>query len=248
MNAARKEAAMRTMRIITPMAMGLAFAVGCSDDSSYAATIDAAQELEPDTVVLTLNLPGSSAEGFKFCNTDAKELGCATSDADGQVTIAVPANSDVALTVDREGYVPLLFQRHMGDEDATESLLAFPSDSLRSEGEKALGFELESGKGVAVVNVTGGVGGTVSVRPPGARTYYWQGWIPRPDATTIQVAAAAYYNLDPGMYEFAVEAPNKDCRVDPASWAGDAPNVVRARVEADRWSWFLIVNCVAAAP
>ena len=201
-----------------------------------------------DTVMLTLRLSGSALQGFVFCNTDAEELGCATSDADGTVTLEVPANSDVALTVDRDGYVPLLFHRHMGSEDATEGLLPFPADAQRADTEVALGFELEAGKGVVVVYVTGGVGGTVSASPVGPRTYYWAGWIPVPDATTLLGAAAAWYNLDPGDHEFTVEVPDKDCTVDQASWGGDEPNVVRARVVADRWSWFNLVNCVDPAP
>jgi hypothetical protein len=245
----------RYVRSVASGALVMAALSACSGDDDAASDHDSGSGHEDgggdggrrDTIMLTLLLSGSALQGFVFCNTDAEALGCATSGADGRVTLEVPADSDVALTVDRDGYLPLLFHRRTGSEDASEGLLPLPDDSRRTATEEALGFELEAGKGVAVVNVTGGVGGTVSASPVGPRTYYWMSGIPVPDATTIASAAAAWYNLDPGDYEFTVEVPDKDCTVYEASWAGDEPNVVRARVVADRWSWFNIVDCVDPA-
>ncbi len=221
--------------------------VGGNGDSGGS---DAGGGYTGPTVMITFEVVGTVLDGFVFCNTDASELGCATSDSSGSVTLEVPADSNIALTVDREDFVPLLYHYRTGSEDVTFSVgVPFLTEEQRAEHESVLGFDLQQGKGVVVAVAGGGLEGTATIdpKPENNRPYYWVLSVPDPERTTIGGGTAAWYDVEPGDYQVTFEVPGKDCRIGASSWPGDEPNAVKLRVMADRWSWNNVVWCTGEA-
>ena len=61
---------------------------------------------------------GSCLADVEVCIFDTTS--CETTDADGWVTMTLPANSEVALTVIKEGYSPILSPQYTTEDDVDD--------------------------------------------------------------------------------------------------------------------------------
>jgi len=242
------------MLSILALCLASALALGCSDDEGDER-VDGGGTGEPDggdgdgdqaveTVMLTVKLAGAVREGFEFCNTDEKELGCATSDDTGEVTIEVPADSDVALTVDHDDFAPLLFLYQTTDSDAVSTqVFPFYTAGAPANHEDVLDIELQTDKGAAIAYAVGSAGGTATISPEAGQAYYWAAGNPLPEAAALVGGTVAWYNAEPGDYEVTFDVPDRNCVAVAGAWARDEPNTVGTRVMADRWTWGSFMDC-----
>ena len=172
-------------------------------------------------------------EGVKVCAQGHPEIDCVVTAADGSFTIAgLPGGADVALTLEKPGYVSQIQPIEMGrtDEQNTFPILM----SLASDPEPDLGVAIDPTLGTVsffVISLSalpidaGGVedagsggffpvrGATLSISPDsGSGPYYLDNNNQVAlDAGGMVGITGAFYNVAPGDYTISVDTPNANC-------------------------------------
>jgi hypothetical protein len=83
---------------------GAAGGGGTGGGGTFEAAVAATES--PGFVSFAESFGGPPLEGVELCETDTTN--CATTDVDGLASIMLPANQEVSLTLEKEGYVPYL--------------------------------------------------------------------------------------------------------------------------------------------
>src|SRR5689334_13644382 len=77
----------------------------------------------PESVSFSVRLVDATAmtdtplEGIEVCAADHPEVECATSDADGKLTMTLPAESELMLRCENDAYGPMYMTWAIGSED-----------------------------------------------------------------------------------------------------------------------------------
>lgn len=169
------------------------------------------------------NFSTAPLEGLKVCLFDDESSPCETTDAAGRFSISgLPAKSQVTLSLEKAGYVPLLFPIETGSADMDGSIAgplpmassATPSSSvpvaldLVDKGMIATFAIAPSGAGVS-----GALGTTLALTPKSGDGPYFitDRNVLDVSATSIVNQVALYLNLAPGTYEVGFENPGHAC-------------------------------------
>lgn len=229
-------------------ALAIVFAwtlVGCGDsnDDGTGGTGGSADTVTVDLTVvefepLTTDTP---LEGAEVCVADTTN--CATSDADGMVTMVVPANAEIVFEVTATGYGPTLTPQTTTDQDVATQLSPLLADSVVGllAGILDTPYPFE-GTGVIAISTLvepvgadgNGIGG-VTYTPDQTLTSFYldQDEIPRVEATATAEPSGAggFIEVAPGTYEVTLGGTASNCVV-VAGWPGNGAGSVRLPVRA----------------
>jgi hypothetical protein len=228
-----RAAALQSLLMIT-LTLGLA---GCGDDSDGPGTVTVSLsvvEFQPGMNDLPL-------EGAEVCVSDSTN--CATSDADGVVTMVVPANAEIVFEVTATGYGPTLTPQTTTDQDVATQLSPLLADSVVGllAGILDTPYPFE-GTGVIAISTLvepvgadgNGIGG-VTYTPDQTLTSFYldQDEIPRVEATATAEPSGAggFIEVAPGTYEVTLGGTASNCVV-VAGWPGNGAGSVRLPVRA----------------
>jgi hypothetical protein len=168
-----------------------------------------------------------SLPGVQVCVYNMPSIPCATTGADGVFTLTgLPVMSDIALTLNKDGYYPVIkpIETAHADMDGTPSymymgLTTAPQPPLggttvdwTSKGQVAF-FAVGPHFGNPDAGAQGDPGATVSLTPAGGNGPFFL-----TDGNTFDLTAKTfvdvqgwYYNLDPGQYSLVLGDTNNDC-------------------------------------
>lgn len=220
-------------------AISVLIVAGCSDDEGGSD--------EPSTVQLDLEViefePGTSVdpplEGAEVCVADTDN--CAISDADGMVTLDIPANSELEILVTADGYAPTITPQTTTDQDITTQVTPMLADAVATVLSGALGTPYPpDGTGVVAVSVltapiddqdNGIAGVTLTPDASGTLFYLDENEIPRTDisATTEPSGAGGLIEVSPGTVELTLGGTATNCVI-VAGWPGSDAFSVRLPV------------------
>lgn len=240
-------------KLIRALAIGLVLFAGCGDDSNDADTVTVALtvvEFEP----LTTDTP---LEGAEVCVADTAN--CATSDADGMVTMEVPANAEIVFEVTAAGYGPTLTPQTTTDQDVATQLSPLLADSVVSllAGILDTPYPFE-GTGVIAISTLvepvdadgNGIAGVTYTPDQTLVSYYLdQDEIPRLDgtATAEPSGAGGFIEVAAGTYEVTLGGTASNCVV-VAGWPGSGESSVRLPVRAGFITQGIVTCDPVAAP
>ncbi|MFZ1864001.1 MAG: hypothetical protein WAU39_07255 [Polyangiales bacterium] len=235
-------------RKILTRALAIVFAwtlVGCGDSNGdgTGGTGGSADTVSVDLSVVEFE-PGTTdtpLEGAEVCVSDTTN--CATSDADGMVTMEVPANSEIVFEVTATGYGDTLTPQTTTDQDVTAQLSPLLADSVVTLLAGILGtsYPFEGTGVIAISSLVEPVGADgngiagITYTPDQALTSYYldQDEIPRLEATATAEPSGAggFIEVAPGTYEVTLGGTASNCVV-VAGWPGSGAGSVRLPVRA----------------
>jgi hypothetical protein len=215
---------------VSLMVSALVFGCASSSGDESRDTVD----LTMDVIGFAPGMGDVALEGVEVCVRDTTN--CETSDEDGFVTLTLPANSEVTLTVIQEGYTPTLSPQLTGNEDV---------DGLRTALLDEQTSRLLAGVLGTPYPLTGGVIAISALEPPlrrddngiagieltsGERTPYYLDEASFPtfdiDATTEPDGAGGFVELPNGVYEIAVGGSAANCEI-ASAWPGSTADSIR---------------------
>jgi hypothetical protein len=229
-------------RIIFGLGVLLVFALaGCGDDDGGS---EPGQTVQLDLQVIEFE-PGASVdpplEGAEVCEADTSN--CDTSDSEGMVTLDVPANSELELLVNADGYGPTLTPLTTSEDDVDGQVTPLLTEDVLTVLAGALGtpYPLTDDGLIAVsalvAPVSGqdnGIGG-VTFTPDSSGTLYYldENEIPRTDisATTEPSGAGGLVEVAPGTLELTLGGTASNCTI-ASGWPGSDSTSIRLPVRA----------------
>jgi hypothetical protein len=238
-------------RKILTGALAIVFAwtlVGCGDSDGDGAGGTGGTGGSVDTVTVDLSVvefepltSDTPIEGAEVCVADTTN--CATSDADGMVTMEVAANAEIVFEVTAEGYGPTLTPQTTTDENITTQLSPLLADSVISLLAGILGtpYPFEGTGVIAISSLVeplgadgNGIAG-VTYTPDETLTSFYldEDEIPRVEATATAEPSGAggFIEVAAGTYEVQLGGTASNCVV-VAGWPGSGANSVRLPVRA----------------
>lgn len=224
-------------------------AVGCG--SSTEQTVQFRMDViafEPDSGDVPL-------EGVEVCVRDTDN--CEMSDAAGFVTLTLPANSEITLTVMKDGYTPTLSPQLTTTEDVDEVRTALIDDATSQALAVFLGTPYPIVDGAIAISALveplrqddNGIAG-IRYSTEGYDPYYLnESGFPTfdLDATTEPDGAGGFVELEPGVYEVAVGGEASNCEV-ASAWPGSSDDTIRVPAEAGFFTQAFIACDPVSAP
>lgn len=209
-----------------------ALVVGCASSGSDESGDTV--ELTMDVIGFTPGMGDVALDGVEVCVRDTTN--CETTDETGFVTLTLPVNSEVTLTVIKDGYTPTLSPQLTGSEDV---------DDLRTALLDEQTSRLLAGVLGTPYPLTGGVIAISALEPPlrrddngisgieftsNSRTPYYldEASFPTFDigATTEPDGVGGFVELPNGVYEIAVGGSAANCEI-ASAWPGSTDDTVR---------------------
>lgn len=210
----------------------VAFVVaGCSSsEDPQAQTI----EFTMDVIAFEPGMGDVPLDGVEVCQFETDN--CATSDATGFVTLTLPANSEVLLTVEKDGYTPTLSPQLTEDSDTDEYRTALLDEQTSSLLAGVLGVPYPLEGGVVAISALyeplrqddNGIAG-ITFSTGGHETYYLDEMsFPTYDltATTTPDGVGGFAELPDGEYEVTVGGDAVNCEV-ASAWPGASDDTIR---------------------
>ena len=169
------------------------------------------------------NSSASPLSGVKVCLFEDESSPCATTDAAGRFSVSgLPAKSQVMISFEKAGYVPMVLPIETGSTDmdgAVAGPLPMPSAEISPWSMPVAIDSVDKGMIVTFAvtlnggNVGGAVGTNLTLTPKRGDGPYFitDRNLLDVSATSIVNQAALYVNLDPGTYELGFEKPGHDC-------------------------------------
>jgi hypothetical protein len=193
---------------------------------------------EPIPATFTVTDGTDPVEGAEACLLDTTD--CATSNASGELSLDVPALSEVALTVVAPDHFPLLYGTVTGPRDASFTVTLTPTADIEAQADAA-GVTLDDTKGIIGFAVVGPAGTTAELSPAsGTLVYTDANEDPDPSLTgTIDavVGGGIFWNVEPGDYDLSYSHPDTTCqRSGVSTWEGSTEGAARVTVVAGHYS------------
>jgi len=226
-------------------------AVGCSSDDGMEQTV----QFRMDVVGFAPGVGDVPLEGAEVCVRDTDN--CETSDSTGFVTLTLPANSEIALTVSKEGYTPTLSPQLTANEDVDEYRTALIDEETSSLLAGVLGTAYPLTGGVVAISAL-----TEPLREedngiPGI-TYSTEGYTPYYlnemsfptfdlEATTAPDGVGGFVEMEAGVYEVTVGGDALNCDV-ASAWPGRSDDTIRVPAEVGFFTQAFIACDEPAAP
>lgn len=223
----------------------LALVVGCSD-------------VEPDrraTFNLVTKHHNQPFEGVMFCQADTDN--CASSDAEGHVSIRVPPDEEIIWTLEKEGYDSILVAGSIpqGGTDTFMDLGGFDIASIAELYASVMSPYPRRGTGeiyIQVVMPDDRSGATLELVGATAKAYYEEGTAAGGDVTwrldlsaTAAKGAGGFVEVTPGEHDVRIGGTASGCIPSVAGafgWTGADESTVRVPVRAGYVS-FVQVLC-----
>lgn len=235
------------MKLYTLVLVGVALAFGCdsSSDSSSAKTV----QFHMDVIAFAPNTGDVPLEGVEVCELGTEN--CAATDATGFVTMTLPANGEITLTVLKDGYTPTLSPQLTAEADIDGVRTALLDDQTVSllAGVLQTPYPLVGGV-IAISALTepiraddNGIAG-ITFTSEGKSPYYLnESGFPtyEIDATTEPDGAGGFVGLEPGTYQVAVGGTASNCNV-VSAWPGTSDGSIRVPV-ADGFFTQAFITC-----
>ena len=206
-------------------------------------------------------------EGVEVCVYQNASIPCVMTDSMGKFTIGgLPAMSDVAISLKKDGYRSILLAIETGSTDMDGSAAgaypiprmgASPSSSpvpvdMMTKGSVVF-VALGPGGGGGVASLGGAVGTMVSLAPAGGDGPYFindKGALD-PSATSVLAQNGLYFNLDAGTYQMTFNDPNHDCASLSIpfglGFSTSLPNSVKFPIVAGYQTGPIVVLCTPAS-
>lgn len=221
---------------------------GCgesSNDSPPAATVS----FELEVIAFEPGEDDVTVSGAEVCVEDTSN--CGTTDADGQVVLTLPANSEVTLTAIAEGYSSVLSPQITTDVDATEIRTALLTESVTELLAGVLGTQYPfEGVGAIALSVLtapttandNGIPGVTCDLATEATYYLDENGFPSFDlaATTRPDGVCGYVELAPGEYEVTLGGTASNC-TPISAWPGSSADSIRLPVRAGFFTQAFVV-------
>jgi len=251
----------RTMLVVASTIVGALTLFGCGDsggDGGTAGTGGSAQTVTVELAVFEFapgeaNVPVPDAE---VCVLDSSN--CATSDAEGLVTLQVPANAETGFTVIAAGFTPTIAPQTTTDEDLT-NLTPLLADTLATALAAILNtpYPFEGTGAVAlsvlvapVTDDDNGISGVTLTADRTATSYYLdEDEFPSLDLTeTIAPSGAGgYIELAAGTLEITLGGTASNCII-VSGWAGSDASSVRVPIEVGFFTQAFVTCDPVSAP
>jgi len=192
---------------------------------------------------------GQPVQGVRFCRLAAPNA-CAETDADGNIAVRLPAESDEWLKVDHPWFVPMLVgaRTTTTDFEPPGVLGLVPLDILDTVVAQ-VGLRVEPGKGLlnlyayAQAGQDGRAGVTLRLDPdPGGSQGYLndQGDMTLDATATGSPGVSSWVNLEPGDYVATVSHPDYTC-APLLAIPGEAPDTFELKIQPDRLTYLIVV-------
>jgi hypothetical protein len=200
----------------------------------------------PDSISFSVRLVDATAatdtplEGIEVSAAEHPEVECATSDADGKLTMTLPAGSELMLRCENDAYGPMYMTWAIDSEDIEAGTF-----SLLEKGKLALFVSLSGGKewpdkGAITANVyddlvkrtTRVPGATFTIEPAsgGGPTYVGAGKLPDKSLTaSSEGGPALFFDLDEGEVTITIAHPERVC-TGGFGWKTDDDKTLRSRI------------------
>jgi hypothetical protein len=212
------------------------FAIGCGDSDS--PTAPQTVEFRMEVIAFTPGMADMPLADAEVCILDTTS--CETTDADGWVTMTLPANSEVTLTVIKEGYSPTLSPQYTAEDDVDDIRTAVLDEQTVNLLAGVLGtpYPLEGGV-IAISALTpplrqddNGIAGITFAIDEQTPYYLDENGFPSfdIDATTEPDGAGGYIEMTEGVYEVTLGGTASNCVV-VSAWPGSNDETIRIPVE-----------------
>lgn len=193
---------------------------------------------EPIPATFTVTDGTDPVEGAEVCVLDTTD--CATSNASGELSLDIPALSEVALTIVATDYIPVLYGAVTGPSDASFNVTLRPTAEIEA-GADAAGVTLDGTKGIIGFSVLGPAGTTAELSPAsGTLVYQDENGDADPSLTgTVEgvVGMGTFWNVEPGDYDLSYSHPDTTCQASPVgTWKGSTEGTARVTVLAGHYS------------
>ena len=221
------------MKVMAWWMLGLVF-VGCGSEDGAEQTV----QFRMDVIAFTPGMGDVPLEGAEVCVRDTDN--CETSDSSGFVTLTLPANSEITLTVVKEGYTPTLSPQLTTNEDVDEYRTALIDEQTSSLLAGVLGTPYPLTAGVVAISAL-----TEPLRAedngiPGIR-YSTAGYAPyyldemsfptfELDATTAPDGVGGFVEMEAGVYEVTLGGDAVNCDI-ASAWPGNSDDTIRVPAE-----------------
>lgn len=151
--------------------------------------------------------------GMRVCAIDEPEIPCTTTDALGKYTLAVPSQTRLTLSYEKDGFVPKLWPVDTG-ETGFFSFWNMQRRSWYDAQAAALGVSFDSSLGIVSLQVNGEAGVTFRIDPPlGNGPFYTDAKLAADPALlwTSDSGVGAFLNVPPGVYAASFLHPYAAC-------------------------------------
>ena len=227
------------------VALSFLLAASCSSDPSPEANVTL--ELTVLDFSPTTFYPPVSGAEVCLRGTDS----CAETDGTGLAVLEVPAESEIAVTITKDGYLPALSPQTTGTETLqretlaltlalAETLGAVLDTPIPPDGTGAISL---TALDVPTLNGANGIdGATWSIMDSTGKRFYFEGQVPSLDAeaTTTPLGSGGFVELPPGEYDVELGGSAADCEV-LSGWAGGAAGTTLAPVEEGHLTFVYLI-------
>jgi hypothetical protein len=199
----------------------------------------------PPTIQFTVRLVDAMSmaalEGVEICAADRPDVACAMSNADGQVTMRLPPNSELMLRCANNDYGPFLMTWAIGTSDIDAGTFSLLAVNIQNAFVIFSGATMWPATGGVTANIYEDIvqrnvrveGATVTITPTAPLTYVGTNRMPDPTATaTTTGGPGLFYDIPPGEVTVTISHPTRTC-TGGSGWpvAGDNRSL-RTRVYA----------------
>lgn len=179
--------------------------------------------------------------GVEVCVAERDDLACANSDADGRVTLDVPADAAILLRCERDTHGPAFMTWQTGDVDIDAGTFSLLGKPFQSGLVNAAGATTWPTTGAITANIYEDLvnrdvrvaDATVTITPSAAVTYVSAERVPDPDLTASTLGGPAiFYDLADGTeVTLTISHPSRTC-TGGFGWPTDDSKALRTRVYA----------------
>jgi hypothetical protein len=195
----------------------------------------------------TLSDGGSvpAISGMEVCVHEHSEIPCALTDSSGLFVLAgVPASSELLLSFEKAGYLPVLRTITSGTAPMDIGAIQYPTTVIADLFAQVVGITIEPEKGHvlslafqgAPTTFVGQDGVSSAMTPASGSGPFYADETGFPDQTLTATSSrgfALFGNVDPGEVEIEMTHPTRACtRYVQATWAGSTPTASRVPVVA----------------
>jgi hypothetical protein len=238
--------------------LALAALAGCTSSTGETPAPPPAQESTPAspdagadaalaaaTITFKVKLvdaraPDTLLAGIEVCAADRADIPCATSAADGTVTMALPRDSELMLRCKNDRYGPVYMTWSIEKKDIDAGTFSLLEKSAIDLFITYSGGKPSADKGAITVNVyddlvnrnkrVAGATFTITPKKGGGPVYVGPAMLPDTDLiASTEGGPGLFFDLDPSEVTIAIEHPTLKC-TGGFGWKTDKPNALRSRI------------------
>jgi hypothetical protein len=250
---------MSSPRLLIAMLLSLSPSLAACDDGSSEDADASVEDVDAATATIVFSVQVVDAlekeltplPGIEVCVAERPEVECATSDAEGRLTIELPADSELMLRCEGDDYGPAYMTWTIGEKDIDAGTFSLIDQTRMPFFVSLSGGTEWPDKGAIAVNVYDDLedrtrrvaGATFSIAPSGGGgpTYVGTEQLPDQELTeSTEGGPALFYDLDDGEVTITIAHPSSTCR-GGFGWHNDEPTELRSQIFAGGLSFITFV-------